>query len=161
MGRKLGGGLCPFRGGGARSPPNSVARAEAYLHAKFHLDPANHLATVHERHRQDRTDRQRTDNIKWFILCYGTVVLSCLCCLCDVRVLWPNGRMDQNETWHGGRPWPVPHCVRGGPSSPQKGHSPSPHQFLAHVCCGPTAGWIKIPLGMEVGLGPGDYVLDC
>jgi len=31
-----------------------VARAEAYLHAKFHLDPSNRLATVHERHRQDR-----------------------------------------------------------------------------------------------------------
>jgi len=42
-----------------------VARAEAYLLAKFHLDPSNRLATVHERHRQtdrqDRTDRQ-TDN---------------------------------------------------------------------------------------------------
>jgi len=45
-----------------------VARAEAYLHAKFHLDPSNRLATVHERHSQtgqtDRTgqDRQRTDS---------------------------------------------------------------------------------------------------
>jgi len=27
-----------------------------YLHVKFHLDPSNRLATVHERHRQDRTD---------------------------------------------------------------------------------------------------------
>ena len=43
---------------------------EAYLHAKFRLDPSNRLATVHERHRQtgqdrqDRqTDRQRTDSI--------------------------------------------------------------------------------------------------
>jgi len=44
-----------------------VARAEAYLHAKFHLDLSNRLATVHERHRQDRqtdrTDRQRSDSI--------------------------------------------------------------------------------------------------
>jgi len=44
-----------------------VARAEAYLHAEFHLDPSNRLATVHERHRQnrqtDRQDRQRTDSI--------------------------------------------------------------------------------------------------
>jgi len=38
-----------------------VARAEAYLHAKFHLDPSNRLATVHERHRQ--TDRQTTDRL--------------------------------------------------------------------------------------------------
>jgi len=28
------------------------------------------------------------------------------------------------------------------------------------VCCGQTAGWMKIPLGTEVGLGPGDTVLD-
>ena len=30
--------------------------AEAYLHAKFHLEPSNRLATIHQRHRQ--TDRQ-------------------------------------------------------------------------------------------------------
>ena len=36
-----------------------VARAEAYLHAKFHLDSSNRLATVHERYRQTgQTDRQ-------------------------------------------------------------------------------------------------------
>ena len=40
-----------------------MARVEAYLHAKFHLDPSNRLATVHERYRQDRQDRQRTDSI--------------------------------------------------------------------------------------------------
>ena len=28
------------------------------------------------------------------------------------------------------------------------------------VYCGQTAGWIRIPLGMEVGLGPDDIVLD-
>ena len=32
-------------------------------------------------------------------------------------------------------------------------------QFSAHVCCGQTVGWIKIPLGTEVGLGPGYIVL--
>jgi len=39
-----------------------VARAEAYLRAKFHLDPSNRLATIHQRYRQDRTgqDRQTT-----------------------------------------------------------------------------------------------------
>jgi len=45
-----------------------VARAETYLHAKFHLDPSNRLATVHQRHRNDRqtdrqTNRQRSDSI--------------------------------------------------------------------------------------------------
>jgi len=28
------------------------------------------------------------------------------------------------------------------------------------VYCGETAGWIKMPLGTEVGLGQGDIVLD-
>ena len=32
--------------------------------------------------------------------------------------------------------------------------------MLAHVYCGQTVGWIKMKLGMEVGLGPGDIVLD-
>ena len=83
-------------------------------------------------------------------------VLSCP--VCNIGVLWPNGWIDQDETWHGGRPWPRPHWVRWGPSSPHKGHSP--RQFSAHVRCGQTAGWIKMPLGMEVGLVSGDIVLD-
>ena len=33
-------------------------------------------------------------------------------------------------------------------------------QFSANVCCGQTAGWTKIPRGIEVGLGPGDFVFD-
>ena len=37
-------------------------------------------------------------------------VLSCP--VCDVGVLWPNGWMDQDETWRAGRPRPWPHCVR-------------------------------------------------
>jgi len=44
-----------------------MARAEAYLHAKFHLDPSNRLATIHQRYSQtgqtDRQDRQRIDSI--------------------------------------------------------------------------------------------------
>jgi len=45
----------------------------------------------------------------------------------------------------------------GDPAPTSKGHSP---QFFAHVYCGQTAGWIKMPLGTEVGLGQGDFVLD-
>jgi len=30
---------------------------------------------------------------------------------------------------------------------------------LAHVCCGQTAGCIKMPLAMKVGLGSGRIVL--
>jgi len=32
--------------------------------------------------------------------------------------------------------------------------------FLTLVHCGQTVGWIKLPLDTEVGLGPGDIVLD-
>jgi len=47
------------------------------------------------------------------------------CPVCDIGVLWPNGWMDQDETWHAGRPRPRTHCVRWGPAHlPQKGHSP-------------------------------------
>jgi len=75
-------------------------------------------------------------------------------------LLWPNSCMDQDATWYRGRPWPRRHCVRWGPSSalPEKGSAPP--QFSAHVYCGQTAGWIKVALGMEVGLGPGHIVLD-
>jgi len=38
------------------------------------------------------------------------------------------------------------------------GSIPSP--ILAHVYCGQTAGWLKMALGMEVGVGPGHIVLD-
>ena len=75
--------------------------------------------------------------------------------------LWPNAWMDQDATWYGGMPRPRRLCVRWGPSSPPQkgGGAPSP-KFSAHVHCGKTAGWIKMALGMEVGLGPGHIVLD-
>jgi len=66
--------------------------------------------------------------------------------VCDVGVLWPNGWMDYDATWYGSR-------SRSRP--PQ--HIP---QFSARVCCGQTAGWIKMSHGTEVGLGPDDIVLD-
>jgi len=96
--------------------------------------------------------------VKRFALCYRASDRCPVVSVCDVGVLWPNGWMDQNEAWHRGRPRPLPRCVRREPSSPSpKGHSP---QFSAHVCCGQTAGWIKMPLGTEVGLDPGNIVLD-
>jgi len=89
--------------------------------------------------------------------------LSCLSvCLsvCEVGVLWQNGYMDQDETWDAGRPRPWPRCVRWGGAcspSPKRGRAA---QFSAHVYCGQTAGWIKMPRGREVGLSPSDIVLD-
>jgi len=74
-------------------------------------------------------------------------------------LLWPNGWMDQDTTWHGGCPRPRRQCVRWGPSSPTERVTATPPLF-AHVPCGQTAGWIKIPFGTEVGPGPVDTVLD-
>ena len=89
--------------------------------------------------------------------------LSCLSvpsCLSVTLVYctWSNGWMDHVETWHADRPRSCPQCLRlrwGPSSSSPKGHSP---QFSAHICCGQMAGWTKMPLGMEVGLGPCDCV---
>jgi len=112
------------------------------------------------RFRSDRSNRCRNMAIFWrpcverFALCYHTVVcpiLSVLSCpVCNVCILWPSGWMDQDETWHTGRPQPWQHCVRWGPSSPSPKRGRSP-QFSAHVCCGQMAGWIKMPLGREGG----------
>ena len=46
--------------------------------------------------------------------------------------------------------------LHGDPAPPQKRHSP---QFSVHVHCGQTAGWIKMPLGTDVGLGSNDIAL--
>ena len=88
-------------------------------------------------------------------------VLSCLSCLWHSCIVakWLDGSRC-HLLW--GRPLLRPHCVRWrvGTQLPRKGHS-TPH-FLAHVCCCEMAGWslVKMPLGMEVGLGPGHIVFN-
>ena len=74
-------------------------------------------------------------------------------------LLWPNGCMDQDVTWYGARPRPRRLCVRWRPRSPPQKGGGAP-KFSAHVYCGQTAGWMKLVLCMEVGLSPGDFVLD-
>jgi len=62
-------------------------------------------------------------------------------------LLWPNGWRDQDATWYDGRHRPGQHCLRCGPAPPQGAESQSPppkKNNSAHVCCGQTAGWIKI-----------------
>ena len=64
MGQKLE-GTVPLWGRRSWVPmEHNVARAEAFLLAKFHLDPSNRLATMHERHRHVRQTGQtdRTSN---------------------------------------------------------------------------------------------------
>jgi len=70
-----------------------VARAEIYQHAKFRLDLCNRLATVHQRHRQDRqTDRteqvkQRSDSIERTVLQTVTQKVIPLACKLLIRNL--------------------------------------------------------------------------
>jgi len=66
--------------------------------------------------------------------------------------------MHQDATWYGCRLQPRRLCCMGTQLPLlERGWSP---QFLAHVYCGQTAGWDKMPLGTEVDLGPGNIVLN-
>jgi len=49
--------------------------------------------------------------------------------------------------------------VRCGPRYPRKKGTPAALNFWP-MTCGQTAGWIKMPLGTQVNVGPGDVVLD-
>ena len=66
--------------------------------------------------------------------------------------------MDQYAIWYGGRPQPRAHCVTWGLSSPKKAAQPPP--IFGHVFWDQTTGWMKVALGTEVGLSPGNIVLD-
>jgi len=44
----------------------------------------------------------------------------------DVDVLWPNGSMDYDATWYGGRICPRRHCATWGPNSHIKGRTAAP-----------------------------------
>ena len=68
--------------------------------------------------------------------------------------------MDQDVTWYGARPRPRRLCVRWGPRPSSKGAGAKPPEFSAHVYCCQMAGWMKLVLRMEVGLSPGEFVLD-
>jgi len=68
--------------------------------------------------------------------------------------------MDQDKTWYAGRLGLGHIVLDGDPSPPPKRGTALIPQFSAHICCSQMAGWIKVPLGMEVGLDPGDFVTD-
>jgi len=76
-------------------------------------------------------------------------------------LLWPNGWLDQDATWYGGRPQPRRHCIRWGSCSPsQKGTRAPNFRLMSIVYWRQTAVMIKMSLGLEVGLSPGHFVLD-
>ena len=69
--------------------------------------------------------------------------------------------MDEAGTWQGRRPQPRGlFVIDGDPVFPPNKGGGAPSQFSAHFYCAQTAGCIKMPLGMEVGLSPGEFVLD-
>ena len=69
-------------------------------------------------------------------------------------LLWPNGWMHQDATWYGGRPQPRRLCVfDGDPCTPRK-RAHAPHPIFGPCLLWPNGGWIKMPLGTEVGLDP-------
>jgi len=77
-------------------------------------------------------------------------------------LLRPNGWVDLDATWYGGRPRPKRLCVRWEPSfPPPKKREQSLNFRPMCVVAKRLDGLIfNMPLGMEVGLGPGDFVLD-
>jgi len=63
-------------------------------------------------------------------------------------LLWPNGCMHQDATWHGGGPWSRPHCAKWGPApSPKRGtappSSPQKKRHSPHPIFGPYLLWPK------------------
>jgi len=74
----------------------------------------------------------------------------------SVPAKWLHG---EDATWYGGRPRLRRLSVRWGARSPSAKTGRSP-QIFGHVHCGQTAEWIKMALDTEVGLNPGDIVLD-
>ena len=59
--------------------------------------------------------------------------------VCNVGALWPNGWIDQDETRHGGKSQPWPHCVRWRPSTlpPQRAQLP-----IFSPCLSSPNGWL-------------------
>ena len=78
-----------------------------------------------------------------------------VCPVCNVGVLWPNGWMDQDATWHEGGPWPI--VLHGDPVSPRGGGTASP---IFSPCLLWPNGWMdQDATGVRLQ-GPGHIVLD-
>jgi len=69
-------------------------------------------------------------------------------------LLWLNGRIDQDTSAQATLCW-----MGTQPPPPKKKYDDSSPSFLP-MYCGQMAGWIKMPLGMKIGIGPGHIVLD-
>jgi len=87
MGQKMG-AVVPLLAG-------NVVWVEAYFHTKWHLDPSNRLATIHQRHRQDR----QLDNgsPKKIIECQNNQVDGCVWEDCLRVVVWQQRMYDHHD----------------------------------------------------------------
>ena len=117
-------------------------------HFVFDGDPA----TLPPNFRPMSIVAKRPDGSRWHLALKWALVQATLCWgtsspppkrgqrppIFGPFLLSPIGWMNQDGTWHGGGPWSKPHCARLGPSFP-----PS-----------------KRDSDMEIGLCPGDFVLD-
>jgi len=103
------------------------------------------------------------------MICKTYVCINCLfvlsiCTVCNVDVLWPNGWMDQDATWHGGRPRPrhiTLHIVSDDDPTPYplKGTQPVSPIFGPYLLW--PNGWMDQDAACrDVGLGQSDIVLD-
>ena len=102
---ELGPHLTPC-GGGRRLPTCQVS--------SWSIQPSDRY------HRVNCFTNSRPKTVRSMQLDHCLSILS----VCDAGVLWPDGWMHQDETWHGGRPRPWPHCVRCGPIFPKRGTAP-------------------------------------
>jgi len=124
MGRKL--GVCPFGGGGVRSPSSNTMWPGLHCMPSFVLiRPTVWPYSA----RTSQTDRQTGQS--------------------------DNGPIAQGEQFYkrspkNGSPYPIGPIVCLSMSC----------LSVTLVYCGPTVGWLRMKLGMEVGLGPGHIVLD-
>jgi len=101
-------------------------------------------------------------------LCPGHIVLDGVPALCERGTtapplfgpcpLWSNGGMHQDATWYGGRPPPRRHGDPASPSPQKRSHTPSLRPMSIVVKRMDASA--RMPLGTEVGLSPGDIVLD-
>ena len=77
-----------------------------------------------------------------------------------MRVLWPNGWMHQDASWYGVGLGQSDIVLDGAPAPPTQRGTAALSNFFGPFYCGQTVGWIRMPLSTEVGLGPGNIVLN-
>jgi len=71
-------------------------------------------------------------------------------------ILWPNGYTHQIATWYGPKPQPRRLCVDNNNNNNNNPICKAPECQKTSV----ALKWIKMSLGMELGLDLGDFVLD-